>query len=212
MTGHESRLRTGRDACTRLARRAGALLFLALPAALVLSTLNSCGGGGDGGSQTGPCGTKTTTEEYVLPSGNDVLQPFDPQLVSTSVEDGRRHYRWDRSTEGICPDSHVRAEFRLRMNNPFATVAELRIVGRAYWFIFFERSKTLDLTGPDLYEGSVSDIGLKQAFGTNPGEITLQVDLSFPTQGSDAADLAAAQALVKSLALKLVYDPYGSPQ
>ena len=124
--------------------------------------------------------------------GNRRIKEYVPSVMtglpSSTVTNGRRYYDFYLEYDSLCTDQHVSATLQGKKKEG----SDVRFVGKIEWAVFFERSDTGRYSAPSGGEitwlGEVKDVGLKQAFGEDPGQVFVNVYVDIPTQGSLQAD------------------------
>ncbi len=112
----------------------------------------------------------------------------------TFVNGGMRVYERSLKVENVCPDEHVTASFLLRLGSDHTLPITLR--GRLE---FGDPGPTIlfaPATGEDTtHDGSSrtleadTELGMKQAYGEDPGSYYVVLQIIFPTTGVESRDL-----------------------
>lgn len=98
--------------------------------------------------------------------------------------------------EDICADVHIHPTWEVTGN-----LSGMRVYAKSYWGGLF--GDEVLMTGTSTKASATMEIGLKQAFGTKPAWVGLQVKVTFASKGSLEADLAwlAQQNVVSRIRL-----------
>ncbi len=139
------------------------------------------GCGSAGGSSGEACGGHSE----VLSAASDWLKQ-DPSRAFVDSNQ-RKHVFWTVSQDGICPANHVTASFRVdtmkEADQGFRST-DVQATAKVYWGGFYEIRTTLQRSltssGQIEYTGVISDIGLRQAFGADPGSLNMEIEVSYP--------------------------------
>ncbi len=128
-----------------------------------------------------PCGPKQTYDLYLIDS--DRLMPVPIDILNTYVENGFRVFQWGQVVENVCTDEHLKASFRVAMQDD-STAKTKNIIarGRISWQFLYEKNIPLVISESDL-KGN-GEVGLKSAFPDLKGWFVPYLEVIFPVQGT----------------------------
>ena len=168
-----------------------------LIAALLLSTLLSCN------KESNPnCGPNKTFKMYLL---SDSVVDTSTGFYYSYREGNNRVFQWSEVVSDVCPEEHVKVEFRVALKIAF-NANSLSTRARVSYGILSERQFSMSLDGLDS-KGN-GEVGLKQAYGTDPAEFIPVLEVFFPTKGSYTADKAFLQQEVIAVEIIAKYLDY----
>ncbi len=145
-----------------------------------------------------PCGLNQTFDLYLL--GSSIVDTTTG--VYYSYMDGtNRVFQWSPLVEEVCPDEHVKSDFRVALLDE--TITGISARATVSWLFFFEDMFTMTKNGSDIKGGG--ETGLKQAFDTDPGWFVPSLEVFFPTKGSYSADTAFLKTNVISVEIMSKY-------
>lgn len=146
------------------------------------------------------CGDPVELKKFYIIS--DLQTNFPPSYL----ENGQRTYILYIDTDSICTDLHLNGSFKAQMLIDSGAVFSIEAAIK--WNILWEaRSNGGSLYSSNVmvWEALVQDVGLKQVFGENAGEITAYIYISFPSRGSEALDSAFFMTAFINAEIKVPY-------
>ena len=143
-------------------------------------------------------------QKFSLGSNEFTYNELDP------LEGNRILFYEDLTTPiDICTDEHINVTFTVDLEdisiNPTGLIPGTKVYGRIYWHQFGDELELKPYPGTRKYTGVIEGIGLKQAFGTNPGWIGVQFKFVFPTQGSLSKDTTMIGAATTAMRTHIRY-------
>jgi hypothetical protein len=155
-------------------------------------------------SSCGPAG------EPLVINLDDAVQALTSPRLETSLFQGRRNYEWTWLVENACAEEHVRAAWDLIVDD--AQLPAGWLVSAGYELgVLFSRDITLVPTQSAANRRSYhaeTSIGLSQLYEGKPARFLIWVGISFTSLGDPADDRAAAQRLLKFVALSANWKQY----
>jgi hypothetical protein len=138
----------------------------------------------------GPCGESTTWDATMVTKDSRIaVYGFDGAGNRTIT-----HIPTIKEPEDMCGDEHVKVQYTA-VFSPSKPSTDIQVYGTATWSLF-GRTKLLSGTTD---RNHVEEIGLKQAFPSEPGYLLTSIQYVFPSQGGAELDSAwLAQRLVGS--------------
>jgi hypothetical protein len=137
-------------------------------------------------------------------------RPIPPAFEQ--LDNGRWYAHWFLDTDRICVGEHAEAKFELD-GDPSSglSTAEVTVIGHANVPLSQPYSAVLTGSGGQ-WRGTVKDIGLRHVYRDDePGAVLSEIELSFPSRGSQAADHALVLAYVSRVKITLNYAQFVDP-
>jgi hypothetical protein len=139
-----------------------------------------------------PCGPKENYDLYLL--GSSIVDSTTGVYYSY-MDNNDRVFQWSQLVENVCPDEHVKVNYRVALLDETTTGINAR--GHVSWLFLFEENIAMTKNGSDL-KGK-GEAGLKQAFDKDPAWFVPVLEVYFPTKGSYGADTAFLKTNVISV-------------
>jgi len=135
------------------------------------------------------------------------IDPLISPDLTISSEGGRRTFSWSRLVENVCSNEHVRASWSLT-SNPSHLPPGFSVDAGYLLTALTGSNVTLAAKNEDtntrIYQGE-TEIGLRQAFDGEAGRFLIFLDISFTSQGGEAADRLVATGIIRFMTMQATY-------
>jgi hypothetical protein len=148
--------------------------------------LASCGLFPDDKKEDSPCGDADFYHLTIPKSQFNLTNYFDTDGTTANI----RFEPDDLVNIVMCTERHISVDYEVYpMDAPLTST--VRCKGTVYWGGLYEETKNLNYnTSSDKWDGSITGIGLKQAYPNGNAWVSSQIWISIPDQGTPELNIA----------------------